>query len=150
MTASSSRRSVIWSLLENRAAVLGRRDVVPIEVELQQDLLGVLSMFGSAGRWRGGFVELHWCGDNLVLDAVIVDVGDRQAVRLDLRIIQSFLRRRQRGPHPGFVLKGLAPVLEVLSCYRLTDERARFGGVGDQIARWHEAFVGREFRQADA
>src|SRR5246127_1593777 len=99
MTASSSRRSVIWSLLENRAAVLGRRDVVPVEIELQQDLLGVLSMFGSARRRGRCFIELNWRGDDLVLDALVVDIGDDVAVGNHLRIVEGFLRRGQRGPH---------------------------------------------------
>src|ERR1044072_3103676 len=109
MTVSSSMPG---GLLENRAAVLGCRDVVPVEVELQQDLLGVLSMFWcTRGRWWG-FVELDWCGHDLVLVALVVDVRYNVSVRPDLWVVQRFLRRRQRRPHTGFVGEHLAPVVQ--------------------------------------
>ena len=105
----------------------------------------------SGARAGAGGVSLNCTGAATIwyVNALVVDVGDGVSVRLDLRIVQGFLRCRQRRPHAGFVCERLAPVLEVLACDRLRDERARLGGVGDQIARRHEAFVGGELRQAD-
>src|SRR5829696_3261668 len=87
-----SRSEVIGFSLQNRSAVLGRRDVVPVEVELQQDLLGVLPVFGRP-RWRRrSFIELHWGGHDSVLVTLVVDVGDDVTVRLDLGIVEGLLR----------------------------------------------------------
>src|ERR1700739_1958493 len=155
MTASRIRCSrpvelVIGPSLKNRAAFLGPGDVVPVEVELQQDLLRMLSVFGSARRRRWWLVELHWCGDDLVLVAVRVEIADDIAVRSDLRIMQSFLRRRQGRPHARFVLERGTPVLQVLAGKRFGDERARLGGIGNQIARRDKPWVGGELRESDS
>src|SRR5690348_10868467 len=61
--------------LQNRLDVLRLGDVIPLDVEFRQDLLGVLPVLrGPCGR-RWCLVELHWRGDDSVLLTVVVDIG---------------------------------------------------------------------------
>src|SRR3984893_18439636 len=78
--------------LQDRSAVFGLGDVVPVEAELEQNLLGVLPVFGCASRARWRFVELHWRSHHYVLDALVVDIGDQVAVGFALRIVERLTR----------------------------------------------------------
>jgi len=64
--------------------VLRSSDVVPVDIELKQNLFGVLAMFW---RTRGvrSFVELNRRGDDPVFFALIVDVRHHVAIGFDLR-----------------------------------------------------------------
>src|ERR1700712_5176555 len=130
MTASRMRRSMAVAFLENRAAVLGRRDVVPIEIELQEYLLGVLAVFGGTRRRGRGLVELHWCGDDLIFIALGIVVDDDIPVRSHLRIVQCLLRGGQGRPDARLVRESRTPILQILSCDGCADERSRLVGIG--------------------
>src|ERR1700739_1904974 len=149
MTCPFTQDRVSRGRLQDRSAVLCFADVVPVETEFEQNLLGVLPVFrgGSRARWR--LVELHWRSDHYILDALVVDVGDQVAVGFALRVVERLARCGQWRPHAGLVGQCLPPVLQVVVGELGTDQGSRFGGVGDQIRRRHEALVGGQLRQSN-
>ena len=68
---------------------------------------------GRAGG-RRGFVDHYWGGDDLVLVAVIVDVGYDVPVGPDLRVVEGFRGGGQGCPHAGFVGEHIVPVRQVV------------------------------------
>src|SRR5262249_50258564 len=102
MTCPFTQDRVSRGRLQDRSAVLGFADVVPVEAEFEQNLLGVLTVFGRAPRARWRLIELHWRSDHYILDALVVDIGDQVAVGFALRVVERFAWCGQRRPHPGF------------------------------------------------
>ena len=102
------RRSYGWARGSRRR--LARGDLVPLDTELEKDLLGVLTVFGRGYEHVGLLVELHRIGDEVVVDAVTF--GDRCEIAVggNLRVVDELTGSLHRGPHTLERLQCLDPL----------------------------------------